>query len=189
MAEKKILTHLKSIGNSELRGWAFERLATDPVAPTDGQVWENTADEAIKFYNGTSVVTLLDTGGLPIASETVAGIIELATQAEATAGTDDLKAITPLKLKVILDALVIPKVYGINLDSSLTEVTRVFAGGQTVYTVVHAQAVTNYVPSVKEVSTGEEVITDIKKVDTNTIEVSFNGNNTDNTFNLSFVGA
>lgn len=32
-------------------------------------------------------------------SETVSGIIEIATTAEAQAGTDDLKAITPLKLK------------------------------------------------------------------------------------------
>jgi hypothetical protein len=34
----------------------------------------------------------------PYASETVPGIIELATQAETDAGTDDLRAITPLKL-------------------------------------------------------------------------------------------
>lgn len=32
------------------------------------------------------------------ASETVSGIIEIATQAEVTTGTDDIKAITPLKL-------------------------------------------------------------------------------------------
>ena len=147
MAEKKILTHLKSIGNSELRGWAFERLATDPVAPTDGQVWENTADKVIRFYDGTSVKTLLDTGAA------------------------------------------IPKVFGIDLNGALTEVTRAFAGGQTVYTVVHAQNVTNYVPSVKEISTGEEVIADVARVDANTITVGFNGNSTDNTFNLSFVGA
>lgn len=34
----------------------------------------------------------------PYASETVPGIIELATQAETNTGTDDLRAITPLKL-------------------------------------------------------------------------------------------
>lgn len=34
----------------------------------------------------------------PAASETVAGILELATQAETDAGTDDLRAVTPLKL-------------------------------------------------------------------------------------------
>lgn len=36
------------------------------------------------------------------ASETAAGIIELATQAEVTAGTDDSRAVTPLKLKTLL---------------------------------------------------------------------------------------
>lgn len=42
--------------------------------------------------------------GAPDASETVKGKIELATQAETTAGTDDLRAITPLKLKTLIDA-------------------------------------------------------------------------------------
>ena len=39
------------------------------------------------------------------ASETAAGIIEIATSAEATAGTDDLKAMTPLTVKERIDAL------------------------------------------------------------------------------------
>ena len=38
------------------------------------------------------------------ASETVSGIIELATTAEAQAGTDDLRALTPLKLRNALNA-------------------------------------------------------------------------------------
>jgi len=37
---------------------------------------------------------------IPDASESVKGIIEIATQAEVNAGTDDLRAITPLKLSV-----------------------------------------------------------------------------------------
>jgi hypothetical protein len=37
-------------------------------------------------------------GNVVYASETVAGVIEIATQTETNAGTDDLKAITPLKL-------------------------------------------------------------------------------------------
>ncbi len=37
------------------------------------------------------------------ASETQAGVIEIATQAETTTGLDDLRAITPLKLKVAQD--------------------------------------------------------------------------------------
>ena len=38
------------------------------------------------------------------ASETVTGVIELATTAEAQAGTDDLRALTPLKLRNALNA-------------------------------------------------------------------------------------
>lgn len=40
---------------------------------------------------------------VPDASETVKGIIEIATQGETDTGTDDLKAITPLKLAAHLD--------------------------------------------------------------------------------------
>lgn len=39
-----------------------------------------------------------NTGSPPAASETVPGVIEIATQTETTTGTDDARAITPLKL-------------------------------------------------------------------------------------------
>lgn len=38
-------------------------------------------------------------GGIPDASETVKGVLELATQAETDAGSNDLTAVTPLKLR------------------------------------------------------------------------------------------
>ena len=44
---------------------------------------------------------------IPDASETVSGKIRIATSAEATAGTDDTTAITPLKLKSVVDAAVV----------------------------------------------------------------------------------
>ena len=43
---------------------------------------------------------------VPDASETVKGIIEIATSAEATTGTDDLKAMTPLTVKERIDAAI-----------------------------------------------------------------------------------
>ena len=48
--------------------------------------------------------TYFDTLYTVASSETKSGIIELATTAEAQAGTDDLKAITPLKLRNALNA-------------------------------------------------------------------------------------
>jgi hypothetical protein len=48
---------------------------------------------------GTNNVVWTSFGGsAPAASETTAGIAELATQAETDAGTDDLRMVTPLKL-------------------------------------------------------------------------------------------
>ena len=43
---------------------------------------------------------------VPDASETVKGIIRIATSAEATAGTDDLTSMTPAKTKSVVDAAV-----------------------------------------------------------------------------------
>ena len=44
---------------------------------------------------------------IPDASETVSGKIRIATSAEATAGTNDLTAMTPLKVKSVVDAAVV----------------------------------------------------------------------------------
>lgn len=53
--------------------------------------------------NKTNIVSALNEvkagSGGPAASETVAGIMEIATQAETTTGTDDARAITPLKFQ------------------------------------------------------------------------------------------
>lgn len=48
------------------------------------------------------------TAGVSAASETTAGIAELATQAETDAGTDDLRIVTPLKLKATLAGRISP---------------------------------------------------------------------------------
>lgn len=48
-------------------------------------------------------------GNVVYASETVAGVIELATQVETDLGTDDLRAVTPLKLSTYVSNLGITK--------------------------------------------------------------------------------
>lgn len=62
---------------------------------------------AASTYRQTAVNVTLDTTTLtftsfgtaaPAATETVSGVLELATQGETDAGTDDLRAVTPLKL-------------------------------------------------------------------------------------------
>ena len=56
---------------------------------------------------------------VPDASETVKGKIRIATSAEATAGTDDLTSMTPLKVKSVVDAAVVGGVtYQGTIDAS-----------------------------------------------------------------------
>lgn len=68
-----------------------------------------TGAELVELVQGginkqTTTQDIADLGGggvtsvVPDASETVKGIIEIATQAEANTGTDDVRAVTPLKL-------------------------------------------------------------------------------------------
>lgn len=72
-----------------------------PPGGTTGQVLAKTSstDYAVGWVpqtgGGSSVVP---------ATETAQGILELATQAEATAGTDTIRAITPATLKAVVDA-------------------------------------------------------------------------------------
>lgn len=74
--------------------------AAAPGTPEDGQAWFDTTISALKVWDGAAWKT-----SQPAASETVAGIAEIATKAEVTAGTDDAMIVSPLKLKQALDAL------------------------------------------------------------------------------------
>lgn len=62
-----------------------------------GTTWRQST---MNFVLDTGTPTFASFGtAAPAASETVSGIAELATQAETDAGTDDLRMVTPLKLK------------------------------------------------------------------------------------------
>lgn len=62
-----------------------------------GTKWAQTQ---VNITVGSSnVIFVSDSGSAPAASETQAGVAEIATQAETDTGTDDVRMITPLKLK------------------------------------------------------------------------------------------
>lgn len=83
------------------------------AAPGAGDVYQegqiavdSTTDTAYVLVDVTAGVATWQAigagGAVPDASETVKGILELATQAETNAGADDARAITPLKLSTYL---------------------------------------------------------------------------------------
>lgn len=99
------------------------------------------------------------------ATETTPGYIQIATQAEADAGTDDTKALTPLKLATILTALDASGTYG--GDVGLGDTTKVFV-------VNHGLDKTDVHVQIKDTTTLELVECDVVITDANNVTVSFN---------------
>jgi hypothetical protein len=64
-------------------GTVIPSRATNPAAPTAGQIWYDSDDFVMRYYDGTSVITLGTSGGdptkLPLAGGTMAGAIDMAT--------------------------------------------------------------------------------------------------------------
>lgn len=96
----------------------------------------------------------------PAASESTAGIAELATQAETDAGTDDLRIVTPLKLATWSGRI---KKYSVSIGD----------GSATSYTVTHNLASRDVHVTVYNASTYDEVITDVTHATTNTLTIVF----------------
>lgn len=260
MAEFDILSHLNGNQN-ELRNFTWEKLATDPGSPFAGQIWENTTDGRIKWYDGSTVrvfahVDDIPTGGLDFqgaydantntpdlespapgavkkgyyykvsvagtffteplqvndslfakvddpsaltdwciiqgnldqATETTAGIAEIATQVETDTGTDDQRIVTPLKLKTNLDNQGFTKKFAVDLDSAEASVGRVFAGGETTFTITHGLNTTDVQVEVFRISNGKTVLGDYVRTGANTIDVVGNGNIADGTFRVVIIG-
>lgn len=103
-----------------------------------------------------------NSGSPPASSETVSGIIELATQTETNTGTDDLRAVTPLKFQTRLAAYAQP------LDADLTSIAAVTTtaygraflalADQTAFLALHPAASTT-VASIIALATQTEVNT------------------------------
>jgi len=96
----------------------------------------------------------------PSASESTAGIAELATQAETDAGTDDARIVTPLKLATWSGRI---KKFSVSIGD----------GSATSYTITHNLASRDVHVTVYNASNYEEVITDVAHTTTNTLTIIF----------------
>lgn len=95
------------------------------------------------------------------ATETVKGVAEIATNAEVTAGTDDERIVTPLKLKTYLD------------NRTGGYASNVGNASATSFLVNHALNASDVLVQIKDNTSLELVIADIAITDANNVTVSF----------------
>jgi hypothetical protein len=257
----KVFLHDLDLNLNQLLNAKFQILATDPVSPIEGQFWYNSADDRVKYYDGTStqqvanlndIVGLLNYKGsydaagntpnlttpavgavekgdvytvtvagnfftesvqvgdmliaeiddpsslanwtvveqnLNAASETVAGYIRIATQAETDAGVSDTITITPLKLATYLSNLNYTQKYSVDLNGAVeVDVVRVFGGGQTTFTVTHGLNTLDVQVEAREIATGDYAEFSIQAVTANTVDLKANGNIADGVYRTVIIG-
>lgn len=169
-------------GGMEYRG-AISDPVNQPVAPEVGYtyVWQGgdatltwagqtfSPDATVSngdqiIYRGTNVWDLFQ-ADVDIATETEAGIAEIATQAETNAGTDDSRIVTPLKLQGFTDARGFSKTY---FASAVNTVAL------TPFTVTHNLNLQNkdaFVISVKDAE-GDEIGVTVRSTDINSLTIT-----------------
>lgn len=117
---------------------------------------------AVNFTIDSGSVTWTTFGtSAPAASETVAGIAELATQAETDTGTDDARIVTPLKLKTSKWA-----------DKSFQQ--NIGDGSATQYDITHNFGTRDVIVQViRNSGNYDNVECDVSRTDTNTVRLNF----------------
>ena len=113
MAKKNIQVDL-DLNKNELQNAVIQNLAAAPASPVAGLIWYNITDHLIYFYDGTSStlggvivgsnISVAGDGTISVASATngVAGIIRIATDAEASTGTAEGIAVNPKQLSAAI---------------------------------------------------------------------------------------
>ena len=135
------------------------------VAGTTGGVAFNVGDVIIAKVNSASTSSAADWIQLEVnrdqATETTLGLAEIATQTEVNTGTDDLRIVTPLKLKTYLDAAV--GGYAANVGNA----------SATSFALTHNLGTRDVTVAIYDNATYEEVMADVVATSTTVVTVTF----------------
>lgn len=157
----------------------FDELESAVVSVDEGTVnaqttWRQTA---VNGTIGTTAVTWIPFGtSSPAASEVTAGVAELATQAEADAGTDDTRIVTALKLA--------------NLAGRLRKVSaNIGDGSATTFTVTHnlntRDVIVRLFPNSGQY---DDVEVDVQRTSVNAVTLVFATAPATNTYRVVVIG-
>jgi|TARA_Y100000033_G_scaffold50880_1_gene62660 hypothetical protein len=149
--------------------------------------------EAVEFLSTTS-----ENGGVTITNPsanqlefnvvqgttTKRGALELATNTEATTGTDTARAVTPAGLKAHVDTAIAATGFAVDLDAGESSVTK----SSNTYTVTHGLASFDVIVQVVDISAGtptyDTVHVDITRPTNGTVEVAFASSVTDDDYRV-----
>lgn len=153
------------VGSTPLANdWLSETVGGTALTPEIGKIYVvlTSGEYQDKTYRwgGSTYVAISDVKN---ATETDRGIIQIATQSEVNTGTDDTKAITPLKLASRINGMA--KTYSAN-NTALTE-----SGGYCTWVVTHNLNSQNVGIHLYETLTGEEVMFDREITSNNSVTI------------------
>jgi len=149
-------------------------VSVDEGTTNAGTTWRQTQ------VNGTIGVNniVFTTFGVspPAASETTPGVIEIATQAETNTGTDDARAVTPLKLASYTGFI---RKYSADVGD----------GSNTSYTITHNLGSRDVLVQVyRNSGSYDEIVCDVQHTTTNTVTLVFLSAPTSNQFRVVVTG-
>lgn len=133
-------------------GWLSATDGGTALTPETGKIYVvlSSGDYQNKTYRWSGSTYVEISASPAQATESAAGIAQIATQSEVNTGTNDTKFVTPLKLATYINAKKL-----VQTNPALTA-----SGGQVTWTITTALA-PDCIVSVRETSTGAEVYTDV----------------------------
>ena len=164
-------------------GWLSKTPTGSALTPETDKIYVILSDG--EYLNKTfrwSGLTYVEISSSPAqATETQAGILAIATQNEVTTGTNDTKAITPLKLAT--------KINGMTKKFSQNNPTLTTTSGVCTWTITNTLGDADISVTVKEIATNEEVIVGVVTT-SNTITIKINSTSdiSANTYKAVVIG-